>query len=113
MGNNVECCAGSRNGGQTLDIGRAGGVLDARRAQTTGALWERVLREMSVNTRDLVMRALKRVESGQMSEDQAGPWMAERVKELTMLTDEVLSELWSKCEFLVFDDSTTSARRHC
>jgi len=58
------------------------------------------MREMSANTRDLVVRALKRVETGQMKEEEAGAWMAEKVKDIKLLTDGVLNELWDKCTFV-------------
>ena len=68
-----------------------------RRSQTTTVLWKRVLLEMSNNTRDLVLRSRKRVDSGQMTEEQAGSWMAQRVKDLAMFTDDTLTQLWIKC----------------
>jgi len=61
------------------------------------SLWERAMRDTSASTRDLVMRAAKRVQAGQMSEEEAGPWMAEHVKKIQLLTDGVLRELWDKC----------------
>jgi len=60
-------------------------------------IWERVMREMSANTRDLVLRALKRVDCKQMNEDQVVAWMTDKVKDLKLLTDGVLNELWDKC----------------
>ena len=101
MGNIAVECAGPRatqSSNISKDAHRVFGIDWNHKNASETTLWDRVMREMSANTRDLVMRAVKRVDAGQLNEDQIEEWMASKVTDLKLLTDGVLHELWDKCK---------------
>jgi len=102
MGNIAIECTGPRAASSSSSTGedarRVFGINWNQKAAAEATLWDRVMREMSSNTRDLVVRAVKRVEAGQLKQDQIEEWMASKVTDLKLLTDGVLHELWDKCK---------------